>query len=181
MQHHNLPCICGVTLYSPRGQCILMILAASQEIGGTPSKDECLAFISERRWFKKDLRHDLEPYPGNSNKEPRWKTLFAWARSDAADYECISRHEHGHWPITSIGKDELKKHLNYLRSGAIFRLQALFLASLAFKRFIRPGYQETENDIKRPESIYEDDGRFVTHNLFSLIARQEMKKILGDL
>lgn len=156
--------ICGVTLYSPRGQCILMLLAACREIGGSPRKSDCLDFIANRSWFKRDIGQDLKPYPGSVSKEARWKTLFAWARNDAADHDCIIRGEEGFWPISKRGKEELGRQFSFIQSKDL-PIRLLFLATPAFKKFIIPGYEPTAEDLPRPASIYEDDGRYVHHNI----------------
>lgn len=160
--------ICGVSLYCPRGQCVLILLAACKELGGSPSKNECLEFVTARRWFNKDLGQDLRPYPGNASNEPRWKTLFSWARNDAADHGCIIRGDDGFWPISTQGKEELAQKIAFLRSHDM-ALRLLFLATLAFKRHFVSGYELSKDDIPRPASIYEDSGAYLPHNIHRLI------------
>lgn len=160
--------ICGVSLYCPRGQCILILLAACQKLGGSPSKADCLSHISDARWFNKDLGQDIKPYPGNSSKEPRWKTLFAWARNDAAEHNFILRGDEGYWPISKQGKAELERQKSFLREQDL-RLRLMFLATEQFKNYVMPGYQKTKDDLQRPASIYEDDGRYVTHDIKRLL------------
>ena len=160
--------ICGVTLYCPRGQCTLILLAACRELGGSPSKSECLDFIDNRRWFNKDLGQDLSRYPGNSVNEPRWKTLFAWARNQAADHNCITRGDDGYWPISGSGKEELEGQKVFLR-GNDLRLRLMFLATPTFKKYVLPEYQPSNDDLPRPPSIYEDCGGYMAHNIRSLL------------
>ena len=164
-----LPKICGVTLYSPRGQCIFLLLAACRELGGSPTKQECLSFITDRHWFNKALGQDLQPYPGQGGDEPRWKTLFAFARRDAVeDHECIIQGETGRWPISSRGRNEFERHKAYLL-GNDLRLRLMFMTTPRFKDYIRPGYQPNDQDLVRPASIYEDDGRHLHHNIETLL------------
>ena len=145
-----------------------MLLAASTELGGSPSKDECLNLITERRWFNKDLGQDLKPYPGSSTNEPRWKTLFAWARNDAADHDCIRRGDHGFWPITKNGRGELARQKCFLAENRL-NLGLLFLTTETFKRYLSPAFTPSNLDLPRPASIYEDDGRHVQHNIHRLL------------
>lgn len=164
-----LPQICGVTLYSPRGQCIFMLLAVCRELGGGPSKQECLTFITDRAWFNKNLGQDLQPYPGQLGNEPRWKTLFAFARLDAVqDHECILKGDSGFWPISPRGREEFAKHKAYLIENDL-RLRLMFMATPRFKSYVRPGYQPSDQDLPRPASIYEDDGRHLHHNIEKLL------------
>jgi hypothetical protein len=160
--------ICGVSLYCPRGQSILILLAACKELGGGPSKDQCLDFITEKHWFNKDLGQDLQPYPGGNANEPRWRTLFAWARNDAADHNCIIRGDEGYWPISTYGKEELERKLAFLRGNQL-AMQLMFLASTYFKSYILPRYQTSDADLKRPKSIYRDKGGYLPHNIRRMI------------
>lgn len=169
--HNTLSAVqktCGVTLYCPRGQCILILLAACAKIGGSPSKHQVLEFITERRWFNKNLGEDLKPYPGNSSGEQRWKTLFSWARNDAADHNFIIRGDDGYWPISNQGREELLRIETFLR-GNDLPLRILFLATLSFKRYINPEFRSASDDPTRPASIYEDAGSYIPHDIKRLL------------
>ena len=163
-----LPQICGVTLYSPRGQCIFILLAACRELTGSPTKQECLSFITDAGWFNKSLGQDLQRYPGQVGNEPRWKTLFSFARLDAVEHECILRGETGAWPISTRGREEFAKHRAHLFQNDL-RLRLMFMTTPRFKNYIQPGYEPNDQDLPRPASIYEDDGRYLHHDIEKML------------
>ncbi len=163
--------ICGVSLYCPRGQCILILLSACEALGGGPSKEDCLAFIDANKWFNKDIAQDLPPYPGNTNQEPRWMTLFAWARQDAADHNCILRGQEGYWPITTEGRAILEAKKRFLLGNEL-AMQLMFLWTPTFKSVIHPNYQVSKKDMNRTGSIYKDDGRHVPYNIERILCER---------
>jgi len=145
-----------------------MLLAACRELGGSPAKQDCLIFL-ENGWFNKDLSEDLQACPGQTGHEPRWKTLFAFARQDAVnDHECILSGDKGYWPISLCRKQEFEKHKRYLLEDDL-RLRLMFMAKPRFKSYINPSYQPNELDLQRPAPIYQDDQRYVHHDIRRLL------------
>ena len=145
-----------------------MLLAACCELGGSPTKQECLSFITDAGWFNKNLGQDLQPYPGQIGNEPRWKTLFAFARFDAVEHECILRGETGAWPISPRGREEFVRHRAYLIQNDL-RLRLMFMTTPRFKNYIQPKYEPNDQDLPRPASIYEDDGRYLSHDIENML------------
>ena len=99
---------------------------------------------------------------------PRWKTLFSFARLDAVEHECILRGETGVWPISPRGREEFARHRAYLIRNDL-RLRLMFMTTPRFKNYIQPGYEPNDQDLPRPASIYEDDGRYLHHDIEKML------------
>src|SRR4051812_20300972 len=107
----NLREAVGPELYTPRNQCVTMLLSALNFFDRPATKRETLGHIYSEYWF--DIRaEDREPYPSETIPEPRWGKLIAWARKDAIEGELLVAHRFpDNWHISPVGKVELNRRL----------------------------------------------------------------------
>jgi hypothetical protein len=89
-------------------------------------------------------------------------------RLDAVKHECILGGETGAWPISPRGREEFAKHRAYLVRNDL-RLRLMFMTRPRFKNYIQPQYEPNDQDLPRPASIYEDDGRYLSHDIENML------------
>lgn len=134
----NMTTIASIDVVPPRGQCIIMLRAALNELRGTNSKQKTIAFIRERHWF--DLHpEDLLPYPTCCTNEPRWQTLIAWGRKDSVVAGLMFNHRRDEWELTRDGIDRFigiraRYRTGELFAGHSFRIQAVDEPVIRYQR-----------------------------------------------
>lgn len=146
--------IARVPVESSRGQCIVLLLSALRELGGGKTKYETTSFIREQQWF--DIqKDDLHSYPSMTTKEPRWRTLIAFAMKDARDAELTFSEGRDQWAISRRGIEELKELETLFRTN-VLRVSDCFLWRLEFKKKWCPTYVPSGHDLVRPLDLYRD-------------------------
>lgn len=146
----------NVALYSARGQALMLLFAALDQLSGSASKREVLSKIETNGWFL-TTSEDREPYPSQeyTTKEPRWMTLIAWARKDAVEAGLISKDERDSWALTRAGRDQWTLWIASFQSGA-WRVSDGYLWSADFKKYLNPNFQPSAQDMTRPPQVYRD-------------------------
>lgn len=142
-----------IEFFQPRGQCIILLIAALKDAGVSLSRREATDFIADHRWF--DLQpEDWQPYPSQKTaREARWKTLIAWARKDAVLRDFVNDYEHNSWSLSRNGHRVWEGVSNKFTRGEVDVTQG-YLWSPVFKRKLRPDYMPSEKDARRPCSLY---------------------------
>jgi len=130
-----------------------LLLAALREMRATRTKQEAISYIQAQGWF--DLRpEDWKPL--DSQAEPRWHTMIAWARMDCVHRDLMFHHdENDHWEITRKGLDKFEQ-LRSRFSREELDVRRCYLWSCAFKKFMNPTYEPSERDHTRPDDIVFD-------------------------
>ncbi|HEY4257329.1 MAG TPA: hypothetical protein VGM66_08960 [Candidatus Udaeobacter sp.] len=162
---HNIG---SIQVYSPRWQCIVMLFAVLDEVRGGLTKAAALERIFERRWF--DFQpEDRLPYPSNkhTSREPRWKTVIAWARKDGVEHHLMQHGPVNNWDLEGIGRDVFAAIAKACKEHRI-DVRHCYLWSSAFKQRIDISYTLSPADAKRPINLYEGD--WVTRNIDFLLA-----------
>jgi hypothetical protein len=137
-----------IRAYTNRGQGVLLVLFALQDLGGTNTKQEVIARITHARWYEV-TRHDLPPYEGQN--EPKYHTLLAWARKDCYERDWMLRTDvRDDWAISRDGRGVLEKAIMRFRSKGL-DARKCYLWTPAFKREIDPSYHPSDADAVRPE------------------------------
>jgi hypothetical protein len=144
-----------IYIFQPRGQCIILLLAALRELRGSVSKQTALQYISDRKWFCIEPE-DLKPYPSQQHThEPRWKTLVAWGRKDSVIRDYIMSHERDSWALSREGIRVWDLHRPKFASGE-HDVRRGYLWTPQFKRYLCPTYEPSASDAKRPWRLYDD-------------------------
>lgn len=144
-----------ISVFQPRGQCIVLLIAALKENGVTLTKREAVQWISEQRWFAIQPE-DWKPYPSQTTThEPRWKTLIAWARKDAVLRNFLLDHERDSWALSRQGHQLWDAILKRFCSGE-WPVAKGYLWRHEFKCKLCPSYQPSANDARRPQHLYRD-------------------------
>jgi len=82
--------------YTNRWQGMMLVLHALHELGGSNPKQEVIDYINRSGYY--DItKHDLPPY--ESQNEPKYHTLLAWARKDCVERDLILGHERDAWAL----------------------------------------------------------------------------------
>lgn len=155
----------NIRLFAPRGQCIILLLAALNELAGSVTKQEALSFIAQRKWFAIEA-DDLDPYPSqvHTTHEPRWKTVIAWARKDAILLDFMLNVERDAWALSPDGRRRWERAHGRFAAGEL-DVRKAFLWSPVFKKYLRPQYEPGTEDAKRPLGIYRDRRRWDASDL----------------
>jgi hypothetical protein len=151
-----------ISVFQPRGQCITLLLAALNEIGGSATKRETVQFISDQEWFDRQPE-DWKPYPSQkTSREPRWQTLIAWARKDSVLREFLIDGEWDSWALSREGRRLWASMRIKFESGE-WPVARGYLWSPKFKRRLCFTYQPSTTDPERPPFFYRDIGleRFI--------------------
>jgi hypothetical protein len=144
-----------IGILQPRGQCIILLIAALKDAGVSLSRREAVELIGANRWFALQAE-DWKPYPSQKTlREARWKTLIAWARKDAVLRTFVNDFEHNSWSLSRNGHRLWEGLSKKLTLGEIDVSQG-YLWSAVFKRKLCPGYLPSEKDARRPCSLYRD-------------------------
>ena len=139
-----------IDLFSSTGQCMAMILAALYEKRAILTKQETIEHIQRQCWF--DLQPgDWNPY--ETQTEPRWHSMIAWARLAAVHREFMLHHdESDHWEISRKGIDKMEELKQKFSRGEL-EVRRGYLWSRAFKRWLCPTYEPSDKDARRPGDI----------------------------
>ena len=144
-----------ISVFQPRDQCIVLLMAALKEHGVTATKQEAVQWISEHGWFALQPE-DRKPYPSQTTtREPRRKTLIAWARKDAVLREFLLDYERDTWALSRQGHRLWDALLTRFCSGQ-WDVSKGYLWTPVFKQSLCPSYTPSATDAMRPKSIYED-------------------------
>jgi hypothetical protein len=141
-----------IHLYSNRGQGVLLVLHALQELGGSNTKAEVIGKISSCHWYDVS-RHDLPPYEGK--EEPKYHTLLAWARKDCYEREWMLRAGWNDWSISRDGRSVLEDVIQRFRSRRL-DVSRCYLWTASFKKMLDPAYVPSNGDAIRPEEVSDD-------------------------
>lgn len=143
-------------VYQKRGQCISLLLAALNELGGSNPKSDVIRFIAEQRWFELQPE-DKKPYPSqiDNSREPRWHTLIAWARKDSSLHDLVNDHEHNSWSLTRYGREKWEAKRKDFESGKL-KATKCYLWTAKFKSYMCPSYKPGPDDEQRPIYFYQD-------------------------
>lgn len=145
--------IAGVDIYSVRGQVIVMLLQILQ-LQGASTRRGTADSIADRGWF--DFQgEDLRPYPLQTTREPRWRTLIAWARQDAIDSELLSRVGFDNWQLSPLGRQQADS-LKLKFASRELDARRCYMWRSNFKKFMCSSYEPSPLDSERPPNIYED-------------------------
>jgi len=145
-----------IETYGPRWQCIVMLLAALNEIRGGGTKAEIIDYIRDQHWF--DIQpEDRLPYPSNryTSKEARWITVIAWARKDSVERNLMHKGSFNDWQLTTEGLNAFSQIAKACREG-LANVSRCYLWSRDFKRRMNPAYQCSDADSRRPMNLYDD-------------------------
>jgi hypothetical protein len=129
-----------------------MLFAALYEMRAIRTKQEAVAFIQAQGWF--DLRPgDWKPY--DTQTEPRWHSMIAWARLACVHREFMFPHdENDHWEITRKGLEKIERLRGRFASGEL-DVRRCYYWSRKFKKWMTPSYEPSDNDHRRPEDRQE--------------------------
>ena len=139
---------------SLRGQCVLLLLAGFDELGGRGTKREVLGLISEREYFDAEAEDRL-PFPTALQPEPRWELLMGLAWTRCVEGGCIEQSEGDIWQGTAYGSELFREALSQFRDGT-FDVNSCFLWTTKFKRHLDPGYVRRPDERHRPAGLYHD-------------------------
>ena len=144
-----------ISIFLPRGQCIILLFAALRELEGRVTTQEAIQFISDRKWFAIEP-DDMKPYPSQQQiREARWKTLIAWGRKDAALRELVLDHEYNSWALSREGIQRWESCRQKFATGEL-NVSEGYLWSPAFKCYLFPCYEARPSDAERPWNFYTD-------------------------
>ena len=145
----------SISIFQPRGQCIILLCAALRELRGSVTKQEAIECISDRKWFAIEPE-DLKPYPSQQHtREPRWKTLIAWGRKDSVLRDFMLYHERNSWALSREGIRRWDLHRPKFASGE-HDVRSGYLWSPTFKRYLCATYEPSPKDAPRPWRFYDD-------------------------
>jgi hypothetical protein len=146
---------------SPRGQLVVMLLAALRELYvgeglRVVTKQKAIGVTGRKHWFALE-DEDLEPYPSQCflTSEPRWHTLIAWARKDSVLHDLVSYEGHDAWGLTRPGREMFERFHKSCRAG-VWPVSPCFLWSAEFKLFMNPEHLPGPSDASRPRFFYRD-------------------------
>jgi hypothetical protein len=140
-----------ISAYSNRGQGVFLVLYALNQLGGSNRKQDVIGRISEGGWYDV-TRHDLPPYPGNS--EPKYHTLLAWARKDCYERDwMLQTDQHDDWSINRDGRAVLEKAIEKFGAKE-WDVRKCYLWKRSFKKLIDPSYEPSDKDAVRPEEEF---------------------------
>jgi hypothetical protein len=175
--------IANVDIDGARGQVVVILLAALNELRYDPPKEDVLTEIQQRAWL--DLRpEDKQPYPSQPRGEARWRTLVAWARKDCVQNDLMPRGGRNVWSLTDHGRDKLLDVKCAFGTG-ILDVRKCFLWAPLFKRRMCPSWEPSENDAPRPAYLYNDltppwmsstRGNEVSRHIESLVRDDPVKR-----
>lgn len=138
-------------MYGNRGQCMALLMQCLDEMGGSNTKQEVLAYVSSKGYYE-ITRHDLPPYSGKN--ESKYQTLIAWARKDCVIKGWINNHEHDAWSLTRTGRELITK-LRLLGTKKEYDVRRCYLWTEKLKRVIDPSYEPSNADAVRPEAQFD--------------------------
>lgn len=132
-----------IDVFGRRGQEVVMVLYALQELRAIRTKAEVLDFIRRRRLYA--LRpEDKESY--ESKREWKSDTLLCFARKDAVKNGLMFDHdEKDSWEITRAGLQTLDQVIAYIRSRPN-SVRRCFMWRLEFKQIVDPAHNDPSQD-----------------------------------
>lgn len=137
-----------MNVYSNRGQGVFLVLYSLRELGDSGTKQDVLRFIQDADLYE-ITRHDLPAY--ETQGEPRYHTLLAWARKDALMRGwLIETNQRDDWQLSRSGRDILDRTTARYRNGQL-RVRECYLWTQKFKKQTDPNYEPSPQDRVRPE------------------------------
>lgn len=127
-----------------------LLIAALYEMRAIRTKQDTIDYIQAHHWF--DLQPgDLKPY--ETQTEPRWHSMIAWARLAAVHREFMLHHdENDHWEISRKGIDKMEQLRRQFTSGEL-DVRRCYFWSRTFKKWMNPTYEPSDTDHRRPLDI----------------------------
>ena len=148
MSENRMP---RITYCSNRGQGMILVMKAIEELGGRNTKQDIITYITGNGYY--DItRHDLPAYNGQS--EPRYHTLLAWARKDCVLRNLILNDERDAWAFNRQGREKI---VNYLRKfeNQDWDICKCYIWRPKFKSIMCSHYRPSDADAQRPEENLE--------------------------
>jgi hypothetical protein len=129
---------------------MLVLPAILADLRCIKSKQEALRQIQQSHFL--DIQpEDWQPY--ESQSEPKWHTMIAWARKECVIREYKFDHdEKDSWGVTRNGITVFEKFRSRSTDG-ILDVRRCFLWSGAFKKKMCPTYAPSDRDAKRPKQL----------------------------
>lgn len=132
-----------------------MLFAALDAAGTSLSRQQATQSILANRWFAIQ-DEDRHPYLSQTGaREPRWKTLIAWARKDAILRGYLIGGERDSWALSRQGHSTWDSLRTRFRSGEL-PVREGYLWSQQFKLYLFAAYEPTPADAVRPVFFYRD-------------------------
>ena len=156
-----------IGVFQPRGQCIILVLAALKDRGVSLSRREAVDHIGNQRWFAMQ-DEDWKPYPSQKQSgEARWKTLIAWARKDAVLRNFVNDFERDSWSLSRDGRQLWAQIADRFKNRDL-DVSRGYLWAPGFKQWLYPDYKWCVADIQRPHSLYRDCFTKLLHDIAAL-------------
>ena len=146
-----MPRVPRISIYGNRGQGLVLVMYSLRELCGPCTKQEVLSFIQYAELYE-ITRHDLPPY--EHQNEPRYHTLLAWARKDAAIRGwLVDTNERDAWQLSRPGRDILESTIRRYQSKEL-DVRRCYLWTPKFKKQVDQGYEPSPDDAIRPEDAW---------------------------
>ena len=138
-----------ISYKSERGQEIVIVLQALDELGGIRTKEETLDYIFWNKWIEV-FSGEMEPY--EDSREPRIRTLLAWAKKDAMTRGYINHNGRDEWEITRAGREAIEEYRRRAREK-IWDVRKCYRWSPVFKKLMDPEYYPLASDKTAPSEV----------------------------
>jgi hypothetical protein len=139
---------------SLRAQCVVLLLAGLEELGGRGTKQQVLRHITGRNYFAEEAEDRL-PFPAAAEPRPRWELLMSLAWTTCVRGECIAECDRDLWQLTAKGTEFYRQSTAMYRDGT-FDAHRCFLWTEVFKRRLVPTYMPRPDERPRPAMLYHD-------------------------
>lgn len=139
-----------IAYFKSRGQGMVLVMQALDELGGSNTKQEVVDYINRSGYYDV-TKHDLEPY--ENQNEPKYHTLLAWARKDCVLRDAILNNERDAWALSRSGRSQLGMIRLRFHSQE-WDVRRCYLWTPKFKRKLVPTYEPSGADAKRPEDAW---------------------------
>jgi hypothetical protein len=141
-----------ISAYSNRWQGIMLVLHTLHELGGSNTKQQVIAHISQPGYYAV-TKYDLPRY--ENHNEPKYHTLLAWTRKDCVARDLILDHEQDAWVLSREGRRKVDE-IHRVFSKGEYDVRKCYLWTPKFKKILFPTYQPSVAEAKRPEKIFEE-------------------------
>lgn len=134
---------------SDRGQHVVALLRILCDLGGIRTKQEVLREIQASHLLDL-ISTDWQPFETQS--EPRWHTIIAYARKDCVEAELMFRDdERDSWALTRAGISKIHAITSAFNAGTHnCDVRRCYRWSETFKRRMCPTYVPSDMDAQRP-------------------------------
>ncbi len=142
-----------IPYHSNRGQGMMLVMQALEELRGSNTKNDVLTYVNESRYYE-ITRFDLPPYP-NQN-EPKYHTLLAWARKDIEQRGWLLYEGRDAWALNGGGLAKIKEFRGKTEKED-WDVRKCYLWTPRFKKLMCSTYVPSALDAERPaEQSLED-------------------------